>query len=162
MYELFVDAASATMNYKAQFFVVIKKFRHYIHLKKMRKKKIFAFNLAFAVDESNQSKFDKNISFRKKNQSISTCVCGEKYWFSLYSYFEKNKRFIDWKSDASIQKKVNEALKDSHKKKQIESNKVRNIIIRTVKGKDNLKDDVKKMTLKRTKTHRSILYWFDK
>ena len=121
-YELLIDAASATINYEIQLFVVIEKFRHHMRLKKARKKKAFVFNSTFVADESNKSnesnksKFDRNTSFREENQSISTCVCDEKHWLSLCLHFEKDKRFIDWKSDANIQKKVNEALKDSHKK----------------------------------------------
>ena len=38
-YELLINAASATMNYETQLFVVIKKFRHHMRLKKTRKKK---------------------------------------------------------------------------------------------------------------------------
>ena len=94
-----------------------------MRLKKTRKKKTFAFNLAFTVDKdnklnknkksnrnnklnkNNKSKFSKNTSFREKNQVISIHVCDEKHWFSFYLYSKKNKRFIDWKSDVNIQKK---------------------------------------------------------
>ena len=68
-YELLIDAASATMNFEIQLFVVIEKFRHHMRLRKTKKKKIFAFNSAFAVDENNKSnennklKFSRNTSF---------------------------------------------------------------------------------------------------
>ena len=141
-----------------QLFVIIEKFRHHMRLKKMRKEKIFAFNLAFAVDESNKSKFDKNILFWEQNQSISICVYDEKHWFSFYLYFEKNKYFIDWKSNVNIQKKMNETLKDFHKKKQIEKCKVRNAVIWIVKSKDNLKDDVKKDDVKKNENLIAIFF----
>ena len=84
IYELFINAASATINYKIQIFIIIEKFYHHMRLKKTRKK-IFAFNSIFAIDENNQSnennksKFDRNISFREKNQSILTYVYDEKH-----------------------------------------------------------------------------------
>ena len=91
MYELFIDAASATMNYEAQLFIVIEKFRHHMRLKKARKKKAFAFNSAFAADEnnkkSNKSKFDRNTLFRDDNQSVSSCICDAKHYFSECFYF---------------------------------------------------------------------------
>ena len=68
-YKLFINATSATMNFEIQIFIVIEKFRHHMRLKKTRKKKTFAFNSAFAVDEnnklnkSNKSKFNKNTLF---------------------------------------------------------------------------------------------------
>ena len=137
------------MNYKVQLFVVIEKFRHQFRLKKTRKKKTFVFNSVFAADESNKSKFDRNTLFREKNQSISIYVCDKKHWLSLYLYFEKNKRFIDWKLDANIQKKVNKALKNPHKKKQVERNKVRKAVIQAIKSKDNFKNNVKKDDIKK-------------
>ena len=70
-YKLLINAALTMMNYKTQFFIVIKKFRHHMRLKKIRKKKTFAFNSTFAVDENNKknnkSKFNRNTLFRNKN-----------------------------------------------------------------------------------------------
>ena len=90
-YELLIDATLTTMNYEAQLFIVIEKFHHHMRLKKARKKKTFAFNSTFAVDknnkESNKSKFDRNTSFRDNNQSVSSCICDAKHYFSKYLYF---------------------------------------------------------------------------
>ena len=70
-YELLIDAALTMMNYEVQFFIVIEKFRHHMRLKEMKKKKTFAFNSTFVINENNKknnkSKFDKNTLFRNEN-----------------------------------------------------------------------------------------------
>ena len=87
------------MNYEIQFFIIIEKFRHHIRLRKMKKKKTFAFNSAFAIDKnnkkSNKLKFNKNTSFRNENQSVSSYICDAKHYFSKYFYFQESKRFVD-------------------------------------------------------------------
>ena len=56
-YELFIDATSATMNYKIQLFIIIEKFRHHIRLKKMKKKRhLHLIQLSQLTKTTNQTK----------------------------------------------------------------------------------------------------------
>ena len=103
MYNAIINVITSTTNYKAQLFIVIKKFRHNIRLKKTRKEKAFAFNSTFAADEDKKSnkfrdnkfKSSKNISFRDDIKSIFTCICDQKHYYADCSYLNKTKRFID-------------------------------------------------------------------
>ena len=83
MYDAIIDVIALMTNYETQLFIVIKKFRHNIRLKKTRKEKAFAFNSAFAADENkknnkfqnNKFKSNRNISFQDDIKSIFTCIC---------------------------------------------------------------------------------------
>ena len=152
MYNAIIDVIASTTNYKAQLFIVIEKFCHNIRLKKTRKKKASAFNSAFVADENKKSnkfrdnkfKSSRNISFRDDIKSISTCICDQKHYYVDYSYLNKTKRFIDWKVDSNVKKKMQETLKNFETKKRIEKIKVNLVAKLTVKSKNNQKDDVKK------------------
>ena len=83
MYNAIIDLIASTTNYEAQLFIVIKKFRHNIRLKKTRKKKTSAFNSAFVADENkknnkfrdNKFKSSRNTLFRNDSKLIFTCIC---------------------------------------------------------------------------------------
>ena len=145
MYNAIIDVVASTTNYEVQLFIVIEKFRHNIRLKKTKKKKASAFSSTFVADENKKSnksrdnkfKSSKNISFRDDIKSISTCICDQKHYYVDYSYLNKTKRFIDWKVDSNVKKKMQEILKDLEMKKRIERIKVNLAAKLAAKSKDN-------------------------
>ena len=50
--EIYEFQLKIVMNYETQFIVIIDIFRHYMRIKKVRKKKSTMFNLMFVVDEN--------------------------------------------------------------------------------------------------------------
>ena len=86
-YELFIDATSIMMNYKVQFFIVIEKFRHHMRLKKTKKKKTFAFNSTFAVDENN-----KKTTNRKSTEThrFETIINQLRHAFAMHNIISQN------------------------------------------------------------------------
>ena len=70
MYNAIIDVIALTTNYEAQFFIVIEKFRHNIRLKKMRKKKTFAFSSAFVVNENKKNNKFRNNKFKSSRNVL--------------------------------------------------------------------------------------------
>ena len=63
IYDVIIDVIASTTNYETQLFIIIKKFRHNIRLKKTRKKKISAFSSAFVADENKKNNKFRNNKF---------------------------------------------------------------------------------------------------
>ena len=82
-YHCYINIVAFTTHYEAQLFIVIKKFRHNIRLKKTKKKKVSAFNSTFVADENkennkfrnNKFKSSRNISFQDNIKLIFICIC---------------------------------------------------------------------------------------
>ena len=69
MYNAIIDVIASTTNYETQLFIVIKKFRHNIRLKKTRKKKILTFNSAFVADKNKKTINFETISLNRAETS---------------------------------------------------------------------------------------------
>lgn len=131
MHEIVMD--STIVNFDTQLLTTIEKFRHHTRLREARNTKASTSNSAFAAaassDEGNKENNNNNrptssraSSFRGGNQHAPPCICGSKHWFSECNYLNEERRPANWKPNEDIQKKVNDAMKDDNKRKQVERN----------------------------------------
>ncbi|KAL8822890.1 MAG: hypothetical protein Q9191_006387, partial [Dirinaria sp. TL-2023a] len=104
-------------NYEEQLLEAMKEYRNIIRLSDARKPRSSASNSAFATGSID----DNKPTFQGAKQP-PTCICGHKHWYSDCHYLNEEIRTPNWEPDEATQKKVNDALKDDKKRKQVESN----------------------------------------
>ena len=120
IYELQLNVVT---NHETQFLVLVEIFRHHMRMKKARKKKETIFNSTFAADESkntNSRDFSNTSSFREQTQSRDLCYCEKKHLYDDYFYINEKIRSNEFTLKSEIVTKIDEAKKNSKKKRQLE------------------------------------------
>lgn len=124
-------------NFDEKLLQIIEECRHYLRLTDARKKSS-ASNSAFAAsvssDNTTSEENNNKPTFRGGKQP-PTCICGHKHWYSDCHYLNEEQRPVNWKPNGATQKKVDEALKNDKKRKQVESNIARSKEIKEKKTK---------------------------
>ena len=104
---------AALIDHHATLIKDIDDFRQHMRLKEARKDTEFAHShFAFATDD------DKS-SFKEKRQAPQACICELMHWFFECPYLNKTIRTSEWKSDSTIQVKIDEILKKNSIKKVV-------------------------------------------
>ena len=122
VYELQLEIVT---NHETQLLFFVEIFRHHMRMKKARKKKRTIFNSTFAADESkntNSRNFSSTFSFREQTQSRDFCYCEKKHLYGDCFYINEKIRPDEFTLKSEIVTKINEAKKNSKKKKQLEQN----------------------------------------
>jgi len=122
VYQVLVDDVT---DYDQKLKAVIVKFRHHVRLEETKKGKGLATHSAFATSGQ------QSTTFRGEETPVPQCICGYTHWFSDCYYLNENKRPAGWKPNASVQQKVDNAMKDERKQKQVEKS-----LARTKRRKD--------------------------
>lgn len=113
-FQLTMMACSSTVM---DVFDIIENFRHLIGLNHGYGKRYSQF--AFRVEEASKEE-NKKASFRGREIEPSECICGKKHWYSNCFYLNPRKRPSGWKADSQVQKKVENAMKNSSLKAKVE------------------------------------------
>ena len=110
-------------NHETQLFFLVEIFRHHMRIKKVRRKKKTIFNSTFAADESkntNSRNFFSTFSFREQTQSRDLYYCEKKRLYDDCFYINEKIRSDEFTLKSEIVIKIDEAKKNSKKKKQLE------------------------------------------
>ncbi|KAL8732572.1 MAG: hypothetical protein Q9181_003903 [Wetmoreana brouardii] len=98
-------------------FKVIERLRYWIQVREIQKP------TAEADDQS------------AKQQYIPKCLCGRKHWFNDCWYLRQDKRPSNWKPDSTIQKKMEDKMKDDTIRAKVERSIAKNKRIEARKDK---------------------------
>ena len=126
-------------NHEIQFLTLIEIFRHHMRMKKVRKEKKTIFNSTFAIDECNHTNHRNHFdisSFRNQNQFRNFCICEKKHFYDDCFYLNEKIRSDDFKLKSEIVTKIDEAKKNSKKKRQIKQS-IKRIDEKRQKKNDN-------------------------
>ena len=123
VYELQLETVT---DHEAQLIALIDVFRHHMRMKEARKGKGTISNSAFVADEDKDSN-DRDSSrtptpsFRGHQHEHPSCYCGGKHQYGDCFYINEKVRPKGWKLKPEIMAKIEEAMKDSKKRKSIEN-----------------------------------------